>query len=129
MKGRNRAGRHPRRKSLPTKKLRRIASSVHLLAAPGGVAGAAAVVSIKYTSASEGFEAWIDGTKLTLGDGEASLKVANGVHYLYWLAWGQPDAVVEMKIVAPEEAKFSYKDAIGPDFKNFWHHRFHVGSE
>jgi len=86
-----------------------------------------ALVKVSYSSGGQRFQASIDGTGLDGVDGKAELEVADGVHYLYWMAWGPPDARVKVQITDPPEARFSYEDAIGPDFKNLWHNQFHVG--
>ena len=83
-------------------------------------------MDLEYANGGAGIQAWIDDAAVALKNGKGTLKVPSGLHYLSWLAWGPPEAVVEMKIVAPEEAKYSRKGLIGPDFKNFWFHKFRV---
>ena len=88
------------------------------------------IVKFKEENEGDGLTASVDLIQPLSFDasGNASVDLPDGVHHVFWAAFGPPTAKVTMQIIAPAEAVFAQSDSIGPTMKNAWAHEFHVGA-
>ena len=79
-----------------------------------------ATVEVSYSGDTDLDQVFIDDA-LTLDDtGTASFEVADGGedHALTWFVRGQPGSMYELKITAPDSAKFEHKATIDSSTKD-----------